>query len=193
MPRLEEFDRFEVIQRAMRVFWENGYHGTSMQDLVDATGLNRSSIYNSFGSKRSFYKITLDFYEQESNKGFRQILLRSDCPLAAIRKMLENAVDHAENDKEGKGCYILNCKSEMGSSDKDLHQWLQQNQDNSIALFRELIEQGQQDGVINSRSDASAYAYFVFNTFQGLRMTGILIKDRNVLRQIIDNTIEVIQ
>lgn len=193
MPRLETFDRTDVIQKAIKVFWENGYHGTSMQDLVDATGLNRSSIYNSFGSKRSFYKTTLDFYEQESDRGFRQILLRSDCPLGAIRSLLESTVENTGSDRESKGCYILSCKSEMGNTDKELYRWLQQNQDNSVALFRELIEQGQQDGVINSRRDATAYAYFVFNTFQGLRMTGILTKDSKVLRQIIENTIEVLE
>ena len=50
MPKLETFDKVQVIDKAMYLFHAKGYHLTSMQDLVDATGLNRSSIYNSFGS-----------------------------------------------------------------------------------------------------------------------------------------------
>lgn len=193
MPRPESFNREDMISRAMNVFWEKGYHGASMQDLVDATGLNRSSIYNSFGSKRALYKTTLEHYERESNKNFRQTLLRANCPLGAIRKMLQNAAEFARLDKEGKGCYITNCASEFGYSDKELHHWLKQNQSNTLDLFRELVEQGQQEGVINANRDPKSYALFIYNVFQGLRITGILNKDEKDLEDIIENTIVTMQ
>ena len=65
MARTEVFNREDVLQRAKNIFWLKGYNGTSMQDLVDATGLNRSSIYNSFGSKMELYEKTLLKYQEE--------------------------------------------------------------------------------------------------------------------------------
>ena len=70
MPRSEDFDRSQVLQNAKEVFWVKGYNGTSMQDLVDATGLNRSSIYNSFGNKMELFQQTLKQYQDESAQLF---------------------------------------------------------------------------------------------------------------------------
>ena len=193
MPRAANFNREEIIEKAMNVFWEKGYHGTSMQDLVDATGLNRSSIYNSFGSKKSLYRTTLKQYEEASNKSFRQILLRANCPLGAIRKMLELAANKSSSDEEGRGCYITSCKIEMAQTDVQLRNWLGKNQENGISLFRELIEQGQEEGVINKAEDSDSYAFLIYNTFQGLRITGILEEDRKSMDRIIENTVKILE
>ncbi len=193
MPRVATFNREEIIEKAMNVFWKRGYHGTSMQDLVDATGLNRSSIYNSFGSKKALYRTTLNQYEEASNKSFRQVLLRANCPLGALRKMLELASNKAKSDNEGRGCYISSCKIEMAQTDMELREWLVHNQQNGISLFKELIAQGQEEGVINTAQNPESYAYLVYNTFQGLRITGILERDGKTMDQIIKNTIKILE
>ena len=193
MPRVETFEREEAIRNAMEVFWEKGYNGTSIQDLVDATGLNRSSIYNSFGSKQELYKLSLEFYEGENNKMFQKLLLKSSTSLEAIRKILESSIPAILEDEEGKGCFIMNCKSELGSSDETLRQWLVNNQDRSVSLFTELVRDGQENGLINQDQDADKYAYDLFNTFQGLRMTGMLTQDKGILQNIIDNALKNIQ
>ena len=190
MARQEEFDRSEIIDRAMQVFWEKGFNGTSIQDLVDATGLNRSSIYNSFGSKHSLYRASLDQYADKSNKVFQRVLLRSSSPLDAIRNILYSAINGNKEDKQGRGCFILNCKMELGSSDEGLKQWLLKNQDKSVTLFKDLVTEGQQEGEINTSHSPQVLAYSLFNTFQGLRMTGILTKDPEILKDIIEKTIE---
>ena len=104
MPRIESFDKEKVIKDAMQVFWEKGYNGSSMEDIFNATGLNRSSIYNSFGSKRSLYQATLEFYEREGHKLHRKVLLKSKNPLDAIRGLLNNVLLASKADTEGKGC-----------------------------------------------------------------------------------------
>ena len=193
MPRLESFNREEIILKSTEVFRAKGYSGTSIQDLVDATGLNRSSIYNSFGSKQDLYRTVLAFYEEENTKQFRQVLLRSKNALEALEKILRSAVDSILLDKEGKGCLILNCKSELGSSDKEIGTWLNNNQEKSIKLFADLVAEGQKEGKINRNHSAISYGYSLFNTFQGLRMTGILMRDKEILEGIIRNSLEQLQ
>ena len=190
MARQEEFDRSEIIDRAKQVFWEKGYNGTSIQDLVDATGLNRSSIYNSFGSKQSLYRASLDQYADESNKVFQKLLLKSSGPLDAIRNILYSTIIAKKADEQSRGCFILNCKMELANSDEGLKQWLIKNQDKSIALFKDLVTEGQHEGEISTIHSSKVLAYSLFNTFQGLRMTGILTKDPEILKDIIEKTIE---
>ncbi|WP_299530277.1 TetR/AcrR family transcriptional regulator [Ulvibacterium sp.] len=192
MPRITEFNEEKVLQNAMYVFWEKGYNGTSMQDLVDATGLNRSSIYNSFGSKSELYRITLSRYQRETGGIFQKALIKAKTPLEAIRLVFEGFLPEIVGDDKGKGCFVMNCKAEMGNQDRDIKEWLLDTQEQTLSTFQNLIREGQEQGIINKKQDCRSYAYFVFNAFQGFRMTGILIKDKKVLQQIIDNTLTVI-
>ena len=189
MARVETFNRQEIIERAMQVFWKKGYNGASIQDLVDATGLNRSSIYNSFGSKEQLYRLTLEYYEEGSNKEVRKALLKSSNSTEAIRKVLEMVTLATDKATDNKGCFILNCKTEMGNSDLQLKKWLLNNQDHTIALFEQLVTEGQEEGLINRNYTAKVYAHSLFCTFQGLRLTGMLSEDRAVLYDIIDQTL----
>lgn len=192
MPRIEEFDRDHVLLKAMHVFWEKGYNGTSIQDLVAVTGLNRSSIYNSFGSKLALYQETLKRYHKSGNAQFQKALMKARNPLEAIRLIFEGFLPEIMNDNEGKGCFAMNCKAEMGNQDQDIRKWLLDQQENTLAIFQQLVADGQEQGTINKEQDSKTYAYHIFNAFQGFRMTGILVKDRKVLQPIIDNAIKVI-
>ncbi|MEP3208208.1 MAG: TetR/AcrR family transcriptional regulator [Maribacter sp.] len=192
MPRIEEFDRENVLLKAMHVFWEKGYNGTSIQDLVAVTGLNRSSIYNSFGSKLELYQETLKRYHKSGNAQFQKALMKARNPLEAIRLIFEGFLPEIMNDNEDKGCFAMNCKAEMGNQDQDIRRWLLDQQENTLAVFQQLVADGQEQGTINKEQDSKTYAYHIFNAFQGFRMTGILVKDRKVLQPIIDNAIKVI-
>lgn len=192
MARIEEFDKENVLKQAMNVFWEKGYNGTSMQDLVDATGLNRSSIYNSFGSKLELYQNTLRHYQKDGNSRFQKALVKANDSVEAIRLIFEGFLPEIMDDSKGKGCFWMNCKAEMGNQDENIQKWLLDTQAYTLSLFQGLVEDGQEQGIINLDQDGKGYAYYIFNAFQGFRMTGILVKDRKVLQQIIDNTIKVI-
>ena len=89
MAKPESFDRVDIIEKVTKVFWTKGYNGTSMQDIVDATGLNRSSIYNSFGDKHSLYLDTLKHYKKQAHKhSISNIINKS--PKDAIRNIFES-------------------------------------------------------------------------------------------------------
>ena len=184
MPRIEEFDRELVLQKAMYVFWEKGYNGASMQDLVDATALNRSSIYNSFGSKIELYQATLKHYQKNGNIFFQKALLKAKNPLEAIRFIFESFIPVTVGNKKVNGCFVMNCKSEMGNQNQDIRKWLVDAQEYTLSIFRGLIQDGQEQGSINKNQDSRSYAYYIFSAFQGFRMTGILVSDSKVLHSV---------
>ena len=62
MPKSVTFDTENVMENVMELFWRKGYNGTSMQELVNATGLNRSSLYNTYGDKFSLFEQAIQGY-----------------------------------------------------------------------------------------------------------------------------------
>ncbi|NAS10767.1 TetR/AcrR family transcriptional regulator [Poritiphilus flavus] len=193
MARTEEFDRELVLEKAMNLFWEKGYNGTSMQDLVDRTGLNRSSLYNSFGSKMDLYEETLKSYQKQTGGIFQKALLKAKDPLDAIQQIFESFLPEILGDKQERGCFILNCKMEMSNQDASVKKWLLDTQENQLSTFQELVSEGQKQGLINNKEDSMSYAYYILSAFQGFRITGILVKKEEVLRQLIHNVISVLK
>ncbi|MCX2718746.1 TetR/AcrR family transcriptional regulator [Lentiprolixibacter aurantiacus] len=193
MSRTLTFDRETILQNAMQLFWEKGYNATSMQDLVEATGLNRSSIYNTFGSKLDLYKASLSVYQKRTGKTLKEVLLKANRPSEALQKVFEMALREIVEDKEGRGCFNMNCKSEMGNQNLEIRHWLLGTQEEMLSLFESLVSQGQQEAEFNLDKSAQEYAYYLYSSFQGFRMTGILVKDRPVLEGIISNTLSVLK
>jgi TetR/AcrR family transcriptional repressor of nem operon len=190
MPRVEAFNREQVLHKAMQLFWDKGYNATSMQDLVDATSLNRSSIYNSFGGKMDLYKAALQSYVGATQSHFTEAVSKASDPLNAIQRIFESFLPEISTDS--RGCMSMNCKAEM-AGDGDINKWLQHTQEQTLSLFQKLVQEGQELGVINNKQSCRDYAWHVFNSFQGYRMTGILEKDQTTLRQIISNSLDILK
>jgi len=193
MPRTEVFNRESVLSEARNVFWKKGYNGTSMQDLVDAMGLNRSSIYNSFGSKMELYELTLKNYQNESRELFDRARERAANALETIGLIFVFIVQDIMTDSDEKGCMIINCSTEMGNQNDALQQWLLGNKECLVAVFQELVEEGQKERVIRTDKDSLNLAYYLLSSFQGLRVSGMLIKDQKILKGIIANTLSTLK
>lgn len=186
MPKVENFNREEVITKAMKVFHDKGYNGTSMQDLVDTTGLNRSSIYNSFGSKLEMFMEVLKFYESFHSAIIKNELAQTSTPEEALRLVFELHLNDVLQNPDKKGCMIVNCKSEMVNEALVIRSFLNSNQDTMLEMLKNILEEGIQQKVFNTKKTTTQYAWYLFSAIQGFRMTSILNKNENELRNIID-------
>ena len=192
MPRSEDFNRNEVLEQAKNIFWKKGYNGTSMQDLVDATGLNRSSIYNSFGNKKDLYEQTLKKYQDDSRSLFDKVKEKNRNALESIGLVFLYVLDEILLDKESKGCMLINCYTEMGNQDNDLKNLLDANQEKLHGIFESLVIKGQEDGSVHNNESSDLLAHYLVSTFQGFRITGLRIQNPKVLKSIIQNTLKTI-
>jgi len=190
MPKTEVFNKELVLNQASDVFHTKGYNATSMQDLVDATGLNRSSIYNSFENKLNLYLECLKVYQNKYQKATSSLLLKANCPLKAIDAIFKMYLYEIVRDEENKGCLIINCKSEMANQDSTINHFLMTNQSNTITLLEDLVEKGQENKTINKKQTAIHYGLYLFSAIQGFRMTGILINEKEQLQSIINTTLQ---
>ncbi len=191
MPKTETFNKETVIKQATEVFHRKSYSLTSMQDLVDATGLNRSSIYNSFGSKLDLYMVCLKDYQSTFKCNVDKVITKASSPFKAIEAifMLNTKNNKASNNI---GCLINNCTSEMANQEVVINNFLNNNHKNMIQLFQDLIEKGQQEGAINNNKSSFVYALYLVNSLQGLAISGILMNDCNNLEGIIKTTLSIL-
>lgn len=192
MPKTETFNRDTVLIKATDVFQDKGYNATSMQDLVDVTGLNRSSIYNSFVSKLNLYLECLQSYESKFNRDTSSVLLKATNPLNAIELIFDLYIKIISAEKYDKGCFIGNCKSEMANHEKSITNFLEGNQNRMLMLLEDLISKGQDDALINTKQSPKDYALYLYSSLQGFRMTGILITERTKLKSIVNSILQTI-
>jgi len=193
MPRVEVFDRTQVLEKVKHLFWDKGFNGTSMQDLVDVTGLNRSSLYNSFGNKKALYELVLNQYQEEGNLFFEEALSQTENAFEVIALVFNAMIRSIIKDVEGKGCFNMNCTTELSRTDIGIRSFLTSRQDHTISVFKDLVEKGQQEGVINKQDTADNYAYYLFSAFQGLRMTGMLTREQEKLKTIVSNILKTLK
>lgn len=186
MPRPEVFNREEVIQKVQAVFWDKGYNGTSMQDLVDATGLNRSSIYNSFGSKHELFMLSLKDY-QNGNLAFINAKQQAGAsPLALLRGLFQSAVKGASSTEDNKGCMIVNCATELANQEPEVQNYVSLSNERMQQKFAELLSAAQDAGEISKENDTELLAHFLLMNLQGLRVNGLTNNDPKLLKALVD-------
>lgn len=186
MPRSQVFNREDVLNKAIEIFWQKGYHGSSIQDLTETTGLNRSSIYNSFGSKLDLYLQCLNHYRSENSGIFRKALMKGGDPLSSLKKIFALYAELSVKDDEKRGCMVINCQAEMSRQELAIREWLKINHNKNLQFFENLVNDGQNLGLINKRKPAEEYALYLLSSFQGTRIIAMTVDDKQKLDQIID-------
>ncbi|WP_378174418.1 TetR/AcrR family transcriptional regulator [Aquimarina sp. SS2-1] len=192
MPKVETFNREQVLQNATAVFHKKGYNGTSMQDLVDATSLNRSSIYNSFGSKLGMFMEVLSYYQAVAKNSIGKETIHAQNAADTVRLIFEMYLNDIITDTDKKGCLIVNCKSEMTNQEPLIRSFMEQNQEQMLAILEDLVHNGQMQKVFNEEQTAAQYALYLYSAIQGFRMTGILNNNEEELRNLIHTVLKVL-
>ena len=180
MSRTKEFDPDVVLDRAMDVFWRKGYTATSIQNLVDEMGIQRGSLYATFGSKHELFLAALDRYRARSYQRLKQIFAQA-APRVAIEQALAAIVTDSMEKKKLYGCLITNSTVELAPHDPDTAARIEEHRLAIEALFRRAIEEGQQRGEIRGDETPDALANFLFTLVQGLRVMSKTANDREDL------------
>jgi TetR/AcrR family transcriptional repressor of nem operon len=168
MVRHKEFDPDTAVADAMDLFWERGYEATSVQDLVEHTGVGRRSMYDTFGDKHSLYLRALDRYIALTEDGFREKAAAAADGLSAIRALFSLLIESDADDY--RGCLVVNSSTELGPSDDEAAQRLSRHADVSREVLEALIRRGQEDGSVTDRIDAEAATAVAFNAWLGIRV-----------------------
>ena len=169
MPRPRTFDPDAALEAALDVFHAKGYEATSVQDLVDATGLSRSSLYAAFGDKHGLYLAALDRYAEAGRRALSD-LCGCASPAAALRTFFEHV---AEAGPEGglppRGCLLTNAAAECASRDPDTARRAAAARQGMTDAFERVVRDAQAAGEVAPDRDARALARFLAGAVFGLR------------------------
>jgi TetR/AcrR family transcriptional repressor of nem operon len=171
MARTKEFDEKEVLQKAVSVFWDKGFNGTSLQDLVEGLGISRSSLYDTFGDKHQLYLKALESYKDTYNSHLCTLTLESKSARAAIAQLLAFVTNNLLNDERRRGCFMVNAGVELANHDTEVNNLVCQTEKQLQQAFFKVIEHGQANGEISKDKDALALARFLNNTVKGLQVS----------------------
>ncbi|MEK6336276.1 MAG: TetR/AcrR family transcriptional regulator [Acidobacteriota bacterium] len=192
MSRHKEFDRDQALQKAMEVFWSRGYQAASIGDLVKQMGINRQSLYDTFGDKHALYLLALDRYRQVEGQRLFELLERPGSVKQSLRQLFDEVVEQALGDRERRGCFIGNATSEMAGHCKETASRTCNNMTTVEEAFHRALLRGKQEGEINGVRDPRAAARFFHCALQGLMMMAKARQDRKVLNDVVKVTLSVL-
>lgn len=184
MARPREFDPNAALERAMQAFWAKGFEATSLDDLCDATGLGRSSLYAAFGDKQTLYLTSLARYENAAVARINAALAGSASPRAGIAKFIERVIDDIVAGPGRRGCFIGNCAAELARQDPLVAKRVRQSIERVQSTFRDALLQAKGAGEIDKNADVDALAAFIMSGIQGLRLVGKAKPEREHLNRI---------
>lgn len=193
MSRTIDFDRQEVLLKAMMLFNEKGFAACSIQNLLDAMGLNRGSLYASFGDKRSLYMEALDLYEQLAVDIFEAFLASGDSPIGNIRMFFDMAFLGLTEEQLRAGCFFVNTIVEMTDIDQELVDAAGSKLGRLEAALEYTLKRAQQMGELGKDRDPVEIAWFLGSTIKGLRITCKQTQDKEVIGSIIKTALKAIE
>ncbi len=190
MARPVEFDENKVLTSAMEQFWREGYEASSVQKLLDCTGINRGTLYNSFGDKNTFFKSCVDQYNRLVGKQIANSL-KNEKLLAwdAITAYFDEAVINVSNKHRSMGCLLVNSLCESINYDRDMKKVVRA----SLASIRKALvlrlKEAQKKGKLKKGISVEFAADVLMNCLHGVRVNSRDGKNSKQLSELIRHTV----
>lgn len=182
--RPRAFDIDEALEQALQVFWRKGYLGTSLTDLTEAMGINRPSLYATFGNKESLFRKVLDRYSDRQT-AYLQSALEEPTARRVIEQMMYGVIDLVTNPCNPSGCLYAQSMTAFGDPNDPLHQELAQRRVSGEAVIRHRFERALLEGDLPADADPSALARFVVTVNLGISVQAASGASRAELIQIV--------
>ena len=188
--RPREFETEDALDRGMRVLWARGYEATSLEDLLEAMDLSKSSFYETFGSKHDFMIAALTRYidvvlgqlAKDMREGSaRDAIFRTfDC-MIPTRGMPAN------------GCFMQNCTIELAQHDPEARAKVREGLKRLEEGYYRAVLRGQENGEIGREQDARELARFLVSSLNGIVVLSRAGFDRKNLLRIAETTLGVLR
>lgn len=192
MARQKQFDHEAVLDQAMRLFWQQGYAATSIQDLVAATGINRSSMYATFGDKQRLFLAAVDRYVDQVSAARLEQLRAPGSAKAALRDYFEGMLAFAQGEGQRLGCLLTNSAIEIAPHDAEIATTLRKRLGAVEDALFEAVRRGQTQGEIAADKDPRALARFLLGVIQGLRVLTRARSDTATLRDVVTTALSIL-
>jgi TetR/AcrR family transcriptional repressor of nem operon len=186
MARVREFNTDRAVGAAVETFRRHGFAGSSIQELVEATGVGRGSLYAAFGDKDGLYLAAMDRYRRDYAEPLLELLGSGVAARAVVRQVLLGLVDEILGDGDQRTCLIVSASVERFHGDARVAQSVRATTDALEDALTQVVAAGQDRGELTSPRDARDLARFLIATIHGLRVTGTVNADRRWLTSVVE-------
>jgi len=171
MARPVEFVYEDVLTHAMEQFWREGFEASSVQKLLDVTGINRGTLYNSFGDKDTFFKSCLEHYNKLVAKDLAASLDNEALSAwDAVEKYFDITVLSATKKRRDMGCLLVNSFCESINYDKDIQKLVKGYYGNIRKSVLKRVKDAEKAGALSKAVNAELATDVLMNTLSGLRV-----------------------
>ena len=170
MPRVKLFNENEVLEKAMNLFWTKGYYATSIQDLVNHLGINRASLYDTYGGKKHLFEKAFAHYRSSNTNAIKKFFEGQEDVRAGFKSLFNMAIQQSHSDCDHKGCFVVNTTIEFIPNEKEFSSALQDNKKQFEALFHSYLKKGVKKGQISNDKNLKAIATLFFTFYNGLKV-----------------------
>lgn len=167
MARPLSFDPEQALDKAVAVFWEHGYEGASLPVLTKAMGINKPSLYATFGNKQELFEKALDRYT-DSHATFMKDALKQPTARSAIEHLLLGAADFVTGKGHPGGCLVAQTAVTCGAEDEAVKQELIRRRQSAEDAIRLRLERGRAEGELPDDADPAALARFFAALIRGM-------------------------
>lgn len=186
MGRPKQFDPDVAVDKAVEVFWGKGFGGTTPQDLVEALGIGKGSLYNAFGSKHELFTRVLRRYADEQATALTEFLTAPGPVRPRLQKALRLIIKMNLADSGRRGCLAVNTAAEIGQADAQTAAHVQRMFDRTEAAFEAAVVEGQSNGELARSADPKAIASLLLTTVVGMQVMVKSSPDTDRLHRVVD-------
>jgi TetR/AcrR family transcriptional repressor of nem operon len=190
--RPKDFDEDAVLDKAVDIFWKQGYEATSLEQLLAAMKMGKGSMYHNFGNKRTVFKLALNRFIQNFSGWFETEIAKAKDPIVFIKDFFRN-IPKAVGDESKKGCFLGNTVAELSCIDPSLEKVAIEHLERMEQLFYVHIKNAQQAGQLKKGEDARLLARHLINLWNGLNITRRMYPRSKDLASLVEMQLKVLQ
>jgi AcrR family transcriptional regulator len=165
--RPRQFDEDEAIEKAMRVFWKNGYEGTSVSDLTSSMGISRPSLYATFGDKRSLFLRSLDRY-RESPASYVNRALAKPTAREVVQSLLHGVIDLVTDPTNPGGCLFVGASLPASEESEAIRHELARRRIDGELDIRKRLQKAAREGDLPTDAEPKALAKLAATLIWGI-------------------------
>src|SRR5215475_6301279 len=178
MARALEFDYDKAIDKATRVFWKNGYSGTSLRNLLKAIGIGEGSFYNTLKSKKQIYLECLKRYNDTVGRRRAEALFSPSSAKEGVRGLFRTLLDDLDDPRIPRACLLARSVSSDVLAERDLQRVVRRDMAAFVGALSHRLKAAKDTGELPPEFDAESVAQIIATYVQGLFREALLSFDR---------------
>lgn len=190
--RPREFERTEVLDRAMELFWAQGYEATPISELVDHLGIGRQSLYLAFGGKRELFEAALLRYCEIELRPLLEIITAAGSPLQNVKNLIR-FWQRRSSEEDFRGCLLGHTAAELGMRDPQVAALLDRGFEQLEDALTETLRQAQEAGELDPRKQPRALARMLITAAQGAALWGPVRQSKPYMRDVIKGLYQLLE